>query len=197
MKSIFFVLSCLFLSALQAAGLSDAQISTLRPVVLAEPTLAQARATGDDYAIAAWCNTAASPAYKVWNSSTPTSVIGDAVSWASLTPADTPDGTVIYTNRVLDAQAKQINLQILIQGRDSLPTNRANIRAGLQDALTNLPTGAGGAQITAGWPAVKTAIQRNATNAEKVLASGAGTAANPSDLSFEGNVTANEASLLR
>lgn len=198
MKRLFFVaLSLLFATALQAAGLSDAQIATLRPIVLAEPTLATARATGDDYAIAAWCNAAASPAYKVWNSSTPTSVIGDAVGWSSLTPVDMPDSTVVYTNRVLFSQAKQTNLQILIQGRDSLPTNKANIRAGLQDALTNLPTGAGGASIAAGWTAVKTAIQRSATNAEKVLASGAGTAANPSDLGFEGNVTPNQASLLR
>lgn len=197
MRTVFFLISFLFAAVLQAAGLTDAQIATLRPVVLAEPTLAQARATGDDYAIAAWCNAVASPAYKVWNSSTPTSVIGDAVAWASLTPADAADGTATYTNRVLSSQAKQINLQILIQGRDSLPTNRANIRAGLQDALTNLPTGAGGASIAAGWTTVKTAIQRNATNAEKVLASGAGTAANPSDLGWEGSVTPNEASLLR
>lgn len=195
--TLFFLFSLLFSTLLHAAGLTDAQITTLRPVVLAEPTLATARATGDDYAIAAWCNTAASPAYKVWNSITPASVIADAISWANLTPTDTADSTVVYTNRVLLSQAKQINIQILLQGRESLPTARANIRAGIQDALTNLPTGAGGALLGGNWAAVKTAMQRGATNCEKPLASGAGTAASPSDLGWEGSVSPNEASLLR
>lgn len=177
--------------------LYDSQIATLRAVVLAEPTLDTARATGDDYAIAAWCNAPASPAYQVWNTTTPTATIYDAINWGNLTPVDAPDGTATFTNRALAAQAKQLNLQILLQGKEILTTGKSNIRAGLQDGLTNLPTGASGALLNAGWPTVKTAIQRAATNAEKVLASGAGTSANPSTLAFEGMVTPNEASLLR
>lgn len=177
--------------------LSDSQIATLRAAVLAEPTLDTARATGDDYAIAAWCNSAASPAYKVWHTSTPTSTIYDAITWGNLTPLDAADGTALFTNRALAAQAKQLNLQILLQGRETLATGKPSIRTGLQDALTNLPTGSGGALISAGWTAVKTAIQRDATNAEKILTSGAGTSASPSTLVFEGKVTSDEASLLR
>jgi hypothetical protein len=39
--------------------------------------------TGDDYAIAAWCNAVASPDYKVWNTTTPTATIGDAITWGT------------------------------------------------------------------------------------------------------------------
>ncbi|MEF8769395.1 hypothetical protein [Candidatus Accumulibacter contiguus] len=177
--------------------LTETQIATLRTAVMAEPTLDTARVTGDDYAIAAWCNAVASPDYKVWNTTTPTATIGDAITWGNLTPVDTPDGTATFTNRALAAQAKQLNLQILIQGRETLSSGRSNIRAGLQDALTDLPTGTSGALRSGGWPAVKSIIQRNATNAEKILTSGAGTATTPSTLVFEGQVTPNEASLLR
>lgn len=177
--------------------LSNSQIDVLRAVVLEEPTLETARINGDDYAISDWCNAVASPAYKVWNTTTPTATIGDAITWGSLTPVDTPDGTATFTNRALAAQAKQLNLQILIQGRETLSTGRSNIRSGLQDALTDLPTGTSGALRNGGWQAVKLIIQRNATNAEKILTSGAGTATTPSDLVFEGQVTPTEASLLR
>lgn len=176
--------------------LTDTQISTLRSVVLAEPSLTSAVNTGNDLAIMLWCNTIV-PTYKVWNTTTPASVVGDAITWANLTPTDTPDTTVIYTNRALVAQAKQLNIQIYLQGRDTLSTNKPNIRAGLQDALTNLPTGPSGNLLSGGWANVKNVIQRAATNAEKVLAVGTGTSANPSDLTFEGNVSINEASLLR
>lgn len=177
--------------------LTPSQIATLRAVVLAEPTLDAARQNGDDYAIAAWCNSDASPAYKVWNTATATAIIYDAISWGNMTPGDAPDATVTYTNRALAAQAKQINLQTLLQGRESISTGKSSIRTGLQDALTDLPTGTAGALRSGGWSAVKSAIQRNATNAEKVLATGSGTPSSPSDLSFEGKVTPDEASLLR
>jgi flagellar hook assembly protein FlgD len=177
-------------------SLTNIQIATLRSAVLAEPSLTTAVETGDDLTIMFWCNTIV-PTYKVWNTTTPTNVIGDAIIWANLTPTDTPDTTTVYTNRALMAQAKQLNIQIYLQGRETVSTNKSNIRSGIQDALTNLPTGVNGANSSGGWATVKGVIQRAATNAEKVLAVGTGTSANPSDLTFEGNVTLNEASLLR
>lgn len=177
--------------------LTETQIATLRAVVLAESSLDTARATGDDYAIAAWCNANASPAYQVWNTQTATQAIADSVTWSNLTPLDAADGTTTFTNRALVAQAKQLNLQIFLQGREFLSTGKPNIRSGLQDSLTNLPTGASGALISGGWATVKNVIQRPARNAEKILASGSGTSASPSTLTFEGLVTPDEASLLR
>ena len=83
-------------------------------------------------------------------------------------------------------QAKQINLQILLQGQDSINSGKSNIRAGFQDALTNIPSGVAGVLQSANWVAVKTAMTRNATVLEKILATGTGTAASPASMGFEG-----------
>lgn len=179
------------------AALTDAQIAALRPVVQAEPTLAQAIATGDDYAIAAWLNGESAPAFYVWRTSMNTQEIYDSIVWANLTPADTPDGTQLWLNRALAAQGKQFNIQTLLQGRETINPARPNVRAGLQDALTGLPTGPGGATRAAGWVALQLIMSRKANRAEKTLATGTGTQATPATMTFEGNVTASEASLMR
>jgi hypothetical protein len=119
--------------------MTPAQIATLRVTVMAEPTLAQARTTGDDYAIASWLNAAPAVAHYVWRTTTPTDAVCDAVNWTNLTPADVPDGTLLWQNRSIACQGKQFNLQIMVQGQSSLSTGKANIRAGLQDAMTGLP----------------------------------------------------------
>jgi hypothetical protein len=90
-------------------------------------------------------------------------------------------------------QGKQLNLQILLQGRESVATGKLTVRQGLTDALTNLPAGAGGALVDAGWLGagkVKAAISRTVTRAERLYANGAGTAGTPGNLTFEGIVTA-------
>ncbi len=57
MKRLFFVaLSLLFATALQAAGLSDAQIATLKTAIIADPIAGPMRAAGDSYSLLAWCN---------------------------------------------------------------------------------------------------------------------------------------------
>ena len=186
-------LSC----TLANAALTGAQIVTLRPVVQAEPTLAQAIATGDDYAIAAWLNGESAPAFYVWRTSMNTQEVYDSIVWANLTPADTPDGTQLWLNRALAAQGKQFNIQTLLQGRDTINPARGNVRAGLQDATSSIPSGVGGATQSGGWLAIKPVITRLATRAEKAIAGGTGTAATPASLVFEGTVTAQEASLMR
>lgn len=180
--------------------LTSAQIATLKTLVQGEASLAQAIQTGQDSQIAAWLNTAASPSYFVWRSNTPASDIMDAITWANLTPADAVDGTATFTNRALVCQAKQLNLQILLQGRESVATGKSSVRGGLTDALTNVPAGASGALVDAGWLGagkVKAAITRVATNAEKALATGTGTSGTPASLTFEGDITVNDAGGLR
>lgn len=138
--------------------------------------------------MAAWYNGATT--FVVWRSQSPTADLFNAITWANLTPTDAPDGTATYTNRALHAQAKQINLQTILQGQDYIATGRANVRAGLQDALTNLYTGTGGVVVGGNWAGVKTAIQRACNRAERVWATGTGTAATPGDLgAFEGSVS--------
>ena len=119
--------------------------------------------------------------------------MADAILWDRLTPVDTPDGTAIQTNRLLLCQSKQINLQVLLQGRDTIGTGRPNLRNGLSDALLNVPSGVDGATQDAGWIGagrVKATITRFATIAERAFATGTGTTGTPGALgSFEGSLT--------
>ena len=134
-------------------------------------------------------------AFMVWRSTTSGDAVMDAILWERFTPADTPDGSIIQTNRLLLCQAKQINLQILLQGRQSIATGLLNTRKTLTDALLNVPSGAGGVTQDAGWLGagrVKVTINRPATVAERVFATGTGTAGTPGDLVWEGMLGVND-----
>ena len=133
--------------------------------------------------------------FVVWRSTTDADLIADAIVWANLTPADTADGTAVFTNRARVCQAKQINLQIMLQGRQLIPSGKLNFRQGLQDALLNVPAGVGGTLLDAGWLGngkVKASISRFATVAEKIFATGTGTAPTPGNLVFDGLVSIND-----
>ena len=172
--------------------MTPAQLTTLKTAILADPALAALVNIGQYGQVKDALNQAATPNYYVWRSTTPASDILDGITWASLTPADTPDSTAAYTNRALLCQAKQLNLQIMLQGRESLATGKLNIRQGLQDALINVPAGVGGAMVDAGWAGagkVKATITRTASIVEKLLATGSGTTGTPSSMGFEGPLT--------
>lgn len=164
--------------------LNQTQLNILIAAMQAEadPTFLEYKANGQTTMIQQFYNSNASPAFYVWRDTTPTSEIYDAINWANFTPADAPDATAAWTNRSLACQGKQFNLQTLLSGRESINTGKTNIRAGLQDALTNIPSGAGGANAVGGWPAVKNAIQRPATRFEKLFATGTGTTNTPATL---------------
>lgn len=145
------------------------------------------------FAVANWYNQAASPAYVVWRD-LPMEAVLNLITFANMTPADavptTPDLSVqVWMARSLSCQGKQFNLQNLINGRTTAPMKKANYRAALQDCLTNIPAGAAGALLAANWVGVRDGAKFSATNAEKLLATGAGTSAAPSDLAFEGPVS--------
>lgn len=171
--------------------ITPAQLVLIRAAIDADPALSALPQTGNDaYTIAEALNAVASPDFIVWQTSTSAQVIFDAIVWPNMTPADVPDGTVLWTNRSLACQGKQFNLQTMLSGRETISSNKTSIRAGLQDALTNLPSGAGGASRSGGWANVQTAMQRKSTRAEKALiASGAGTVGSPGVLGFEGLLT--------
>lgn len=140
-------------------------------------------------------NQLAIPAYYVWSNTTRADAVMDAITWASLTPTDTADGTTLWTNRALMCQAKQLNLQIMLQGRDTVSSGKANIRAGLTDALQNVPSGVAGALVDAGWLGagkVKTTLTRQATRLEKLFATGSGTTGTPSALGYDGQASYQE-----
>lgn len=145
------------------------------------------------YAIAALYNVSAVPSFTVWCSTIPSSQIFNGIVWANLTPNDAPDGTQVWADRSLCCQGKQFNIQTMLGGQQSLSTGLASIRAGLQDALTNIPSGTGGAIVSAGWVALRDGVlKRLATRLEKLLADtsgGNGAAATPAALVYEGQVT--------
>lgn len=167
---------CLLLWAVVASAvdLTAQQASTLKAAVLANGTCAPIFAAGDDVGTAA-CMNAVDATFYLWRTDASVQSIYDQVTWANMTPADSPDGTALYTNRALACQGKQFNLQTILQGRSVLNATINTLRAGLQDALTTLPCGAGGAVVSAGWVGVRdTALKRQARLWEKALANTAG-----------------------
>ena len=170
--------------------LTTAQLQALKADIAAAGDLSVFPNTSDgNFAIAQLYNLSAVPAFIVWATDVPVRNVYDAITWANLTPNDTPDTTQLWENRALMCQAKQINLQIMLQGQATVNGAKANIRAGLQDALTAIPSGTGGAPRAAGWATgVQPSLQRTATRIEKLLAAGVGTSASPATMTVEGAI---------
>jgi len=164
--------------------MTNAQLIALKAAILADPNLTAQVSAGATGAIAEYLRGAST--FIVWRSSTAAQDIYNAITWANLTPTDVPDSTAVWTNRSLACQGKQFNVQTLLQGRDRISSDKPNVRAGLQDGLTNVPSGAAGATVSAGWTTVRLAMQRPASVFEKIFATGAGTQATPGSLVLEG-----------
>ncbi len=174
-------------------ALTQTQLAALKADIAADPTLsAQPNTPDGDDAIAAAYNLPAAGPYIVWCSSVPGDTVFNAITWANLTPADaiptdTQLNVAIWSARSLCCQGKQFNLQTLLVGKDAIACKYKKVRDAFTDALTSIPSGNNGNLKDAGSAAVTTLFQRTATRAEKLFASGgAGTAASPSDLNFEG-----------
>lgn len=154
-------------------------------------------------AIADFYNQPAVPNFFVWNTQAPVAAIYDNITWANLTPTDAADGTQTWANRSLACQGKQFNLQtILIGAQGTVNGARSNVRAGLQDALSNVPSGVNGALVSGGWANVRdNALARKASAVEKLLAdttNGAGNTAQASAVAaFDGTLTAFDVDAVR
>jgi hypothetical protein len=178
--------------------LTPSQLSLVKAAILADPTLANLPSDGDSLGtIATALNAPSSPAFYVWKSSVQTQDVFDAIIWANFTPQDTPDGTTLWTNRSLQCQGKQFNVQTMLVGRDSINPSKTNIRAGLQDALTAIPSGASGANKSGGWASVNLILYRTASRVEQVLATGTGTTVSPALLGYEGTISSNDVDTAR
>lgn len=184
MKRIKVVLAAVILWAVSlpavfAADLTQGQLQTVKAAIQADPALSAQPMTPDGaFAIAAALNQPSAPADPVWRTEAPSQAVIDAVNWSQYTPVDAPDGTATYTNRVLAIQVKQMNLQLMLQGRDTIDASRANIRAGLRDAVIQVPAGAAGASVSPGGASGQTvlnALTRNALRIESILATGTAT----------------------
>lgn len=177
-------------------ALTQAQRAILKADIDQDPVLSvlpNSNANGD--VIAAAYNTVGT--FVVWQTAVKVKDVQDGIVWQNLTPADVPDGTLLWNNRSLACQGKQFNVQTILVGRDYIDATKANVRAGLQDALTNVPSGVSGALLSGGWANVKTALQRVVTRAEKLFATGTGTAASPGLVTFEGKITQDDVTMAR
>lgn len=170
--------------------MTPAQLQTLKAAVLADPALV---AIGrNDTEMARVLNLPST--FAVWRIDVPTSELVGAIKLANFTPLDAPDDTMLYNNRCAICELKQNNIRLLLQ-RDFITAQKLSTRQDLTDALTNVPAGAGGVAVDAGWLGagkVKATITRFATVAEKVFATGTGTGPSPGDLGWEGQVSIND-----
>lgn len=158
----------------------------------------------DDLDMAAnWYNGNASPDFNVFKTSLASQDIFDQITWANYTPQDAPDNTVTWSNRSLACQGKQFNLQIMLQSAGSVNPSHINLRAGINDATTNLPSGVNGANKSGGWSNILPIMRRLANNLEKLFAvqtSGVGVTpadplgatTNPALLVFEGTINGSQ-----
>lgn len=186
--------------------LTAAQQQTLKTDISANgDTNALKNASNGDVQIAALYNALAVADFFVYRSNVPVQDIYDQITWANLTPVDpvptdTALNAAIWQARSLACQGKQFNVQIILQGQNTINAAKINVRAGLQDALTNVPSGAGGALISGGWVGVRdNALARKALRIEKLFATVGGafdgtTAAKSGTLVFEGTVSAQQIS---
>lgn len=169
-------------------ALTQAQLTVLAADIAADPVLSAKPKNSDGaFDIAAAYKLPASPAFYVWQTKCPVQDIEDAVLWANFTPQDSPDGTQLWGNRALQCQGKQFNLQLMISGKTTIDCSKPGKRAGLQDALTAIPSGSSGANKGGGWNAVQQVMSRQANRAEKLFATGTGTQAEPATMAFEGS----------
>ena len=155
-------------------ALTPAQQVTLKAAIIADPILdAEPNNSDGAFAIAAALNVEAVPAYIVWRTAIDESEItakvsDEATSWSWTSYIARSDGE-------RDAWGRMFSISGTIDA--SLP----NVRQAMADIFS------GGASGAAGQRAHLLACgKRNATRAEKIFATGAGTQGSPSTMEFEG-----------
>ena len=157
----------------------SAQIQLIKADMLAKMAAGQPLAGLQEPAIAAYYNTVT--VNDIWRTDAPVDAIMDAITWDRYTPTDAVDATALFANRAAVIRIKQANLLGMLAKANSLNMAKANIRAGLRDAVVAIPAGALGANVSPGGvngATVLAACVRKATNAEMVLSTAAVTTGN-------------------
>lgn len=170
--------------------MTPAELTTLKAFILASPdqALQAAAAARNDTETARLLNLPST--FVAWRINVPSTELVGAIKLANFTPIDAPDDTLLYANRCHLCELKQNNIRMLLS-RDIVTAQKLSTRQDLTDALTNVPAGAAGAAIDAGWLGagkVKETISRFATVAETAFTSGTGTAGQPGNLGWQGDV---------
>lgn len=173
---IVLAFAALLFGAQAQAQLSLSQMTTLRTACQVDQTCAALAAAADDTGLAAWFNATPEPSYIVWRTSVPVDdIMRNGMDWARV------DNLTNGKARIWDWMGRL----------GALNCARPNIRAGI-DA-----TWVGTAADLAVRSMVYTHCKRPATRAEKALASGTGSDASPAVMTYEGQISPAEASLIR
>ena len=159
--------------------LTTAQSQAIKAAILADPVLAAYPMTsGGSYSIAEALNAEASPAFVVWRTSVPQ----DEITQNGFTWTDVDNLTI--------GKARIWEWLFLNESRSMNPS-KANVRAGIVECWSG----------TAGKLAVQASVfshcKRNATRAEKILATGTGSDASPGLMSFEGSLSPDDVQVAR
>ena len=168
--------------------MTPAQIAPFKADIIAKSAAGQplqAMVSGNDWqGVAAWYN--ADSATNIWRPDAPRDAVFGAVVWKNMTVSDAPpsgatsvtDGSAQhYANRCLQCQGFQINVQTMVPpGVSALPGDQSGYRQGLQDALSAIPSGVGGAAQDAGWIAVRNVLRRLGTRFEVLFSASEGQA---------------------
>lgn len=149
--------------------LTTAQLQTLKGWIDADPILSLLPLNSDTaFEIAAALNQEVDPAFVVWRTAvTLREIMSNGFRWTDV------DGLSAAKYRTWE----------LMNSLGTIDPSKPNVRQGLRDTW-----GAGSLQELAITPHLK----RNATQVEKLLATGTGTDATPATLSFEGTISFNE-----
>lgn len=184
------------------------QLQAIKADIANNPDMASQPMNSDGaFAIAALYNAAPAAPQDVWRTEVPVSAIYDAINWSQYTPAWTPSAldlpalAALYTNALLVIQTKQMNLQVMTQGRETVNAARVNVRSGLRDAVIAVPAGAVSSNVVgnvspggASGATVLANCVRKASRIEKLLSSTApalgGITANV--MGFEGVISYSE-----
>lgn len=153
--------------------LTLAQLNVIKADILANPDL-NSKPNNDDgeFEIARLYNLPPAVAMNVWRTDAQVSDIFDAIDFSKFTPVDAPEVTGIFAARAWAINIKQMNLNTMLIGRDTLNAAKVTIRASLRDAVIQLPAGALGVMVSAAGASgvnVMNACIRPATRIEKLL----------------------------
>ena len=171
--------------------LTSDQLIALKADILANNDLSSQPNNGDgNFEISRLYGLPASPDFYAYRRNIPSTEIFDKIDFAKLTPADSPDGTQTWANRSLCCQGKQFNLQLILD-RSIIDATKTQTRSSLQDALTNIPSGANGATLSA-WVPVRDSLYEKASRGEKLFATGVGSTASPATRVVYGTISAQD-----
>jgi hypothetical protein len=193
--------------------MTPSQLTALRAAIDSTPAWAAFPNTTDGHIdLAALLNKQAAPDFFVWRTNVPVSQILGAVDQSKYTPQDVISDAVadlaVLTRmqiREIRSQTKLMLFQNYVVGQGIVNCGPGVVRKGLNDAVTKVPAGVNGADVTPGAPVATLfgGLRRLATEAERVLVApadpGLDTVATVTArvMTWEGNVQASHVAAAR